>query len=149
MTQSSLPAAGQRILVAVDLGPGTDAYLAEVARWAAALGAPIDLLHVLDLGRMPPWMGDGEAERMRTRCWVELEQLRERLPIPLQGAVLVAEGSPADAITERAPGHFAVVVATRPERGLGWRLGSVATRVVKACSVPVIVFRSPTEMEES
>ncbi len=148
MTQPTLPAAGQRILVAVDLGPGTEAFLAEVGRWGAALGAPLDLLHVLDVGRMPPWLGDGEAERMRTKSWVELEQLRERLPLALQGAVLVAEGSPADAIAERAPGHFAVVVATRPERGLGWRLGSVATRVVKACSVPVIVFRSPAEMEE-
>ncbi len=77
-----------------------------------------------------------------------LQSQKESLPEGLAHTTR-CEGDPAAAILDRAESGDieAVVISSHGRGGLGrWLLGSVATKVLRGCTVPVLVINSATEV---
>jgi nucleotide-binding universal stress UspA family protein len=146
----------QRILVGVDYSPCSNAALALAWSFAATSGGTVDVLHVF----RPPDSVPAEftiASDKGNRSLTTL--LRERAQQDMQalltqakhagisvGSALVEDGDPARRIVERAAtGNYdLVVVGTHGRSGLDHvLLGSVAEKVVRHCSRPVLTVRRP------
>ncbi|HTW88175.1 MAG TPA: universal stress protein [Candidatus Binataceae bacterium] len=131
------------ILCPIDLGPNTDATLETAQRLAEESGAKLILFHVVPLpvemvGQPllvePLSFAQDEA---RTR----IELLAKRLGLKVAYEVVVVIGDPAREIVRAVGEHEAdlVVMATHGRTGLSHLfLGSVAARVVRDSSVPVL-----------
>jgi nucleotide-binding universal stress UspA family protein len=141
-----------RALLALDLRDHPDAVLADAARWAARLDATLDLLWVDDTPAGAAFVTDPaiaavvtrEAERHQRQHRDHLDALLAGLPRSARGEALVATGDPAEAVAELASGHDVLLVATHGRQGLAhaW-LGSVAERIARLATVPVLVLRVP------
>ncbi|MEZ4319948.1 MAG: universal stress protein [Myxococcota bacterium] len=145
------PGAG-RVMLAVDLEQDTEpATLESAATWARALGTRVDIAfvdpfqnaHIL-VGPTPPesWLKHLETRRME-----ELEALVARLPDDVRGELLYRAGNAGAAVsplTELAESRDValLVVCTHGRSGLAHLvLGSVAERVVRSATTPVLVLR--------
>lgn len=114
----------------------------------AVIPTIIDVLHVGTIGTPPTWVSDPVALQTLSHRTAEVQQHeRDRLqalvsaiPDAHRGVAILAEGRPAEVIGDKARDYSAVVLAGR-RRGTLDRLllGSVASRVARASSVPVIV----------
>lgn len=136
-------------LVAVDFTDLTERCISHASQLAAGGGNRIELLHVLK----PPTVSSrgsmagrqiadqavkAKSEAARRR----LASLMEGIPEALRGNCRVEVGIPADVICKAAEDHALVVLATNGRTGLSHALlGSVAERVVRFCTVPVLVVR--------
>lgn len=138
-------AAIERILVPTDFSSDSAFALALAQETAKRFSAEIILLHVDDEAATAPPSPAALSRRERARF--ELERSRrelERLGIPVR--VLLRPGDPAREILRVAGTHNvgAIVLATH-----GWPragtllLGSVADRVIRHASLPVLVVRHP------
>ncbi|NUP05606.1 MAG: universal stress protein [Polyangiaceae bacterium] len=142
------------LLAATDLSDPSIAALKTAARQAAALGLPLEVVHVVDVEREAGWLAavrrlgaGGEAYSARVaeaveRAGTELAALvAEHAP----GATAhVAHGRAATAIVQRARAIEASVifVATHGRGGLDRMLvGSVAEEVVMTASCSVLAVR--------
>jgi nucleotide-binding universal stress UspA family protein len=148
-----MPTPVSRILVALDFSPQADAALSYATTVARGCGASVDLLHVVD-------------DRLATADWVSNPSLRAltavreqaidessrrlaRLVTGLQLDGLVARwhvvvGQPAPALVAAAATHGSDLIAmgTRGLSGLPHLIvGSVADRVVRTASCPVLTVR--------
>ncbi len=139
-----------RLLCALDLEDHPGGVVTEASSWAQRLGATLDLLYVdgHHLGGrfvLDPAVNElmrKEYDRLRKRDYQMLEALRETLPEANRGTVHVEAGPPAQVVLEAAAGYDALLISTRGRTGLShfW-LGSVAERIVRSATVPVVVLR--------
>lgn len=150
------PLANGRWLVALDFEPASREALGLALRLAARVGATVTAAHALgavpltSLAEAPaPAADDWDPDAEETSARAHLEQVvaEARAAIPGAPAVVprVVRGSPAAAITQLGAdlGATLLVVGTHGRTGLAHGLlGSVAERILRRATVPVLVARS-------
>jgi nucleotide-binding universal stress UspA family protein len=139
----------KRIIVATDFSEGSDGAMERAFAIAKALGASVDLVHVLDtslfmapasLGAMPLIEPEALLEEVDKALVARVERA--------QAAGLVCQsdsldGYPAREIVRHAQktGADLIVLGTHGRTGVAHAiLGSVAERVVQHASCPVLVI---------
>ncbi len=149
----------QRILVAVDFSPESEAAVRTALTFAHAFDAEITLLHVHELptvmsGIVPGADTGTDTNQLRVTAQAQLDALRDRLQeqearsssTKLKLHTVVAGGSPPEMILQRAKlGTFdLIVMGTHGRTGLQRILvGSVAEAVIRAASCPVVTIHLP------
>ncbi len=140
-----------KILYPTDFSEGAEQARAEAVRLARALGAELILLHVLvPVARQgEALLGPAELDRLqeRQRRWAE-EYLEARVVETHAAGVaargLLRGGEPAPEVVRAAEEEQVdlIVMGTHGRSGLGrLLLGSVADRVVRTASCPVVTVR--------
>lgn len=146
----------RKILVPVDFSEPSRVALEYAAQWASPFGAKVDVLHVWQAPAFIPLPSLPEASPADA-AMVELvrkaaEQALARFVADAQkGGIVVREalsepGSPAHTIVDVAKkGRYdLLVLGTHGHTGLAHALiGSVAERVVRHASCPVLTVPSP------
>lgn len=140
------------ILVTTDLSPLGDAAVPLAFRFAAAEGAKVLLLSVVERPSTPsplyahyyPVPGREQVEQARKELHAKLAQRVPPEAASVPHELLVADGDPVQEIArvavERAP--RLLVIATHGRTGLKhFLLGSVAERVLRTTSCPVLLVR--------
>jgi len=137
-----------QILVPVDFGGASARALQVAAALARAYTAGVIILHA-DAIEAPAYFTRDQAsalERQRAQARTAAEReltkfARRFVQSPQQ--VRFVEDSPATAIVEASRRADLIVMGTHGRRGPSrWWLGSVAERVVRESSVPVLVVRA-------
>lgn len=140
-----------RILVPVDFGDASGRAVVVAAALARTFGSRIRALHAEAL-EAPPYFTHAqvsaiERQRIAARAAAEGYLLRfvERLAgVPTSAGLI--DGPPEAGIIEAARDEDIVVMGTHGRKGPSlWWLGSVAERVVRGSSVPVLVVRAGGE----
>jgi universal stress protein A len=139
------------ILVAVDLADASAMTVEFAAKIGAANGATVDLVHVLVSAipaRAKVHAPAGLRDQMRAGEDSAARQALEALmnqyvPTGSQGSCFLERGEPAKTVCKLAKsGYEMVVVSTQGRTGLEHVvLGSVAERIVRFATVPVLVVR--------
>jgi nucleotide-binding universal stress UspA family protein len=145
----------KNILVATDFGEAADAALTYGRTLAGAFGATLHVLHVVD----PAYLAFPGVEAYAGMTPDLQEQAEEAARIQLDERVLDSDGSgpptrkalgratvPAPAITQYATDERIdlIVMGTHGRRGVAHLLmGSVAERVVRTASCPVLTVHHP------
>lgn len=155
-TSSSALAPYTHLLVLVDYAGCAWLVVNHAARLAAAFGAQVTLLYVVD----PPTgvhLSDSIATDHTAGALLdaeardELEALRRAFPPEVRVQLTVLHGSPAEVIlgaVERL-GPDLLVMGTHGRTGLQRLLvGSVAEQVMRGSPVPVVIVRAPAGMPE-
>ncbi|MGE0792173.1 MAG: universal stress protein [Sandaracinaceae bacterium] len=146
------------ILVPTDFSEASRLAIRAARMLAERLGARITLLHVHDpdalrppahVAMSPDRQHDLDAE-VRAAGERRLDEIRDEVAKSVKrvDTEVVDHPSAANAIVEQAEelGADLVVIATHGRTGLKHLLiGSVAERVVRHCSVPVLTLRSHAE----
>ncbi len=146
-----LPFRLQRILTPTDFSPTAKKALQYALPFAKAFDAELLLLHVLqpftvpaELGYMPPEMAALERD-LALSVPRELEKLREDIVgAGIRSQVLVRQGAPWQEIVAAAQetNTDLIILSTHGRTGLPHVLmGSVAERVARHASCPVLVVR--------
>lgn len=134
-----------RLLVAIDFGPSSDAALEYARISARAFGAVLHVMHILPNVFLRPVVGDPRSLEDATHA-----QLRDRFTSADQrrlGLVTAVERSdePAEEIVSYARIHEInlIVIGTHGRSGVAhWVMGSVAEKVVRAAPCPVLTVRT-------
>jgi nucleotide-binding universal stress UspA family protein len=138
----------RRVMVPVDLSPGSRHQAVVAAALTEALGVPLILLHVIEPVRTPlatrlPLPGI-EANR-RAVAEEGLQAIAEDLPARVQRETLIVYGDPAEelakVIRDRQAGL--VVMGLHASPLLGPRMGSVTYRML--CLSPTLVLALPPD----
>jgi nucleotide-binding universal stress UspA family protein len=142
-----------RLALAVDVEHPNAAHQVDLAQeWVTRTGGALDLLYAEGTHATTRWISDPaalalvntEIERMREVAAARLTELLQRVPEPHRGVARVLAGPTVEALIEASSesGYDALLVATHGRRGLTqfW-LGSVAERLVRHATVPVMVLR--------
>jgi nucleotide-binding universal stress UspA family protein len=143
----------RKILVPVDFGELSDPALEKAVVFAEALRASVTALHV---NEYVLWGADGgpeltmdSARRIREAAALELERLadrhRSRNDVEIEG--VIRAGVPSSEILNYAKesGADLIVMGTHGRHGLPHALlGSVAEKVVRLATVPVLTLRGPS-----
>ena len=140
----------RRILVATDFAESAERALACAVQLARRHGAELILLHVyMDLPAYPEvTAGQVEAIYEEQRGWIESALERRARSARTEGLLaraVLRTGSPASTVAEmaRREGADLIVVGSHGRAGLDRLiLGSVAERVVRLASCPVLVVKS-------
>ena len=140
----------KKILCPIDFSQGSARACKAAAELARALPAEIELLYVIQL----PVLGLPATEAMSTPTFMAemtasaergLTQYKEELAASgVTISTLYLEGSPADVIVERARqlDAYLIVMGTHGRTGMQrLLLGSIAERVVRMASTPVLTVR--------
>ncbi|HWP66781.1 MAG TPA: universal stress protein [Candidatus Limnocylindria bacterium] len=139
----------RRILVPHDFSHEADQALRLAAQLAASGGGRLDVLHVLE-----PYYGPADLtyaamvpppESLVPEQRRDLEERVHKVlgPKGPKAAVSVVVGHPATEIVRAAEKADAIVMATMGRTGLGHLLiGSVAEKVVRHATVPVLTIRA-------
>jgi len=143
------------ILVAVDFGEASTRALAAAGTLALATGATLRVLHAETLDA-PPYFTPAqleslEAEAQATRARA-LDYLRAfvqpHVSVPFE--VVVDARVPTDAILRASTAVDLVVMGTHGRRGPSrWWLGSVAERVLRETTVPLLVVHAGSATDRS
>ena len=144
------------ILVPVDFDSSSEAALEQAVRLARAFGARIKLLHVLpfslsDVSAELFYAGPNTSVRLRTAALKNLGDLGDRFRRNVTIDHEIREGIAWDEIVGAATQLEAdlIVMGTHGRRGgLRGLLGSVAERVVRVSSVPVMTVRASVASPE-
>jgi len=146
-----MTAAFKTILMATDFGPESHVALRSCASLARQLGASLHLLHVAKdpmVSLTAPELYAIDWSQLRDdvvkHARASLSALAASLPDVLISTE-VAVGSPAETITQRAAdlGADLIVVGTHGRGGVSHLLiGSVAERVIRLASCPVMTVRT-------
>jgi nucleotide-binding universal stress UspA family protein len=138
----------ETVLVATDFGDASARALALGAMVASAYGATLRVVHAERFEPPPYFTIDQiarlEAERRASQA-AAVAHLREVAAGVTDYPVdaVIADAPPVDAILHAAASADLIVAGTHGRRGPGrWWLGSVAERVVRAATVPVLVARA-------
>ncbi|MDH5670572.1 MAG: universal stress protein [Myxococcales bacterium] len=144
-----------KILCPVDFSRFAEVALVEAAALAKGMGSTLMLLHAYQnpayVLPMSGYVGPTAdmIGRMRQQLTDELEALAEKLRKDgLTVETEIIEGIPYKSIVDRAHewGADLIVMGTHGRTGLSHALtGSVAERVVRLASCPVLITRSPAE----
>jgi nucleotide-binding universal stress UspA family protein len=144
----------KRIVCPLDFSEGSDAALATAAELALRLDAELDLIHVYDLPSLPSRGLPSGARATYIASILEhaqaaLETSRARMA--KRGVRVVThllEGERAQSIVSHADKVHAALLVFGTHGRTGFQhfmLGSVAERVVRTATVPVITVRLPPE----
>lgn len=141
----------RRILVPVDFGDASVAALRLGATWAHAIGAKLEVLHVIDT---PAFLSPQATvaygptgkittfdEVVRTEAAAHMEELLDKIPAGhrLKIEQMIRGGDPLTQIVEVSEGVDLVVVGTHAKPGLGrWMLGTLADKVMRTVDIPVV-----------
>ncbi|MFT3927691.1 MAG: universal stress protein [Myxococcales bacterium] len=141
-----------KIICPIDFSPGSDHALGRAAELARAFGAELELLHVFQLPVLalpdvpitlsPTYVAD-LTQRIQKQLDLHARQLRDQ---GLRVKTSVLEGPAAETITDHAKKFTAsmLVLGTHGRSGFKrFLLGSVAERVVRLSSVPVMTVHLP------
>ena len=137
----------QRILVATDLSPASEAAVEQAVQMAEDTGAALDVLYVRESNTAMAYAAAPESV-----YWAYVEDARRRLQQCVPGAdgrkvrFLVREGVADETILDTARSEKAnlIVMGTHGRRGVGrLLLGSVAATVVAQAACPVLTVRTP------
>lgn len=157
------PAAGppaepaiRRIMVALDLSEESRAIIAPAADVARALGAAVQLLHVVEPavgivdGALPfPVPADpNQLERRKQEAEARLAPVATHLEgegVSASTRVLVGVGAANTILEEQVVGKHDLIAMTTHGAGGVRRLvlGSVADKVIRGAECPVLVLRAP------
>jgi nucleotide-binding universal stress UspA family protein len=141
----------KKILCPVDFSEGSKRALAKAEELARALGAEVELFHayqlpVLALPDAPVTVSPAFITDLTDRAERALAQLltgvREH---GVPGSTHIAEGNPAEAIVARANeiGAHMIIMGTHGRGGFRHLLlGSIAERVVRMATVPVLTVHA-------
>ncbi len=146
----------RHLFVALDGGAASQAALDHAVALAAALGARLQLVHVIDTTELPPaTAGAGSqapaAEPARLQGQELLQRaLRQAQAAGVQAGTRMLEGQALGrpvgellADEARSAGADLVLVGSQGRRGLDRLfLGSVAEQVARLCSVPVMIVHA-------
>lgn len=142
----------KKIICPVDFSKGSEAALDRAVELARGLNADIELLHiyqlpVLALPDAPITANPEFVATLTNRAQEALDEYSTKLRHQgINVSTRVIEGNPAAAIAERAqqtPGSM-VVLGTHGRSGFKrFLLGSVAERVVRIATVPVMTVHLP------
>jgi nucleotide-binding universal stress UspA family protein len=133
------------VLAAVDFGAASGRALTLAARLAERLRLPLRVLHAETLEAPAYFTHDQmtrlEEERQAARAAASRHLdafVRDNTGRPAE--LLLADAAPTDAILDASRDAALIVLGTHGRRGPSlWWLGSVAERVVRAASRPVLV----------
>lgn len=144
----------RRILVPTDFSEGANAALGYALSLARAVGAEVEVLHVLDPSgyflQIPPSGMPSTGEYDLGGIALEDAKLALAASVDLHGDLgvhveqRVEIGAPTERILQRAKdsGCDLVIIGTHGRRGLArMLLGSVAAEVVKRATCPVLTWR--------
>ena len=140
------------IMVPLDTSEVGRSALPRAEEVARALGQPLLLVTVADEDTI---RAIEELARIEGKDPIDVLELNLRsrarsVGVPAETDLLPGD-DPAAAIVDRAhrPDVDMIVMATHGRTGLSrWRLGSVAERVVRAATVPVLVIPAPWRLKE-
>jgi nucleotide-binding universal stress UspA family protein len=143
-----------RILVPIDFGPSSELALSCAKRFAARLGARLDLLHVIDVSGTC-WSSEPFDVDLSKAVEIMRKEAEFRLGICLtatertmfKAALEVVVGSPARQIAGYAKTHRIDVIVMGTQGRCGFQpamLGSVAERMVRTAPCPVLTVRAAT-----
>ncbi|MFO7293613.1 MAG: universal stress protein [Actinomycetes bacterium] len=141
------------IMVPLDTSEVGRSALPKAEELAKALGQSLLLVTVADDDTIHAVSELARIEGQDPIDFLELN-LRSRaraVSVPAETDLLPGQ-DPASAIVDRAhqPDVDMIVMATHGRTGLSrWRLGSVAERVVRAATVPVLVIPAPWRVKET
>lgn len=138
----------KRVLAATDFGEAANRALAAAARIASAHDAELVVLHAERFDPPPYFTVDQirklEAERREAQVAAERYVRDAAAAItayPVRAAVV--DAPPVDAILRASADADLIVLGTHGRHGPGrWWLGSVAERVVRAATAPVLVVKA-------
>jgi nucleotide-binding universal stress UspA family protein len=139
----------RKVLCAVDFSPSTTVTIETARQIAEANNGTVILLHVVPM----PVEAIGQPLMIEPLSGAE-EDARKRLnrlaaeSLTHGYEIVVVTGEPAPSVVQAAEEHAAdlIVMATHGRTGLKhFFLGSVAERVVREASMPVMTVRVPTE----
>jgi len=148
----------QRVLVATDFGPASDAALRYGRELASRLGASLTVLHVVDDMYMRVSIsasGFGYLTELTTIQRDTEEAAQRNLKALFSGeeqaalharTELIVSNTPATAIVEFAAHDRAdlIIIGTNGRTGAArFFIGSVAERVVRTAACPVLVIHHP------
>ncbi len=141
------------VLVPVDFGPASGQALALAGFLASASGARLVALHAESF-ELPPYFTLQQIGRYEAELALARERAVEHLREFVAGHTdwsadcVVTEERPAEAIAAAASDADLVIMGTHGRRGPGrWWLGSVAERVVRTSTVPVLVLHEGVDLE--
>lgn len=149
----SMPNPLKRILVPVDFHVPSRAALMLASDFAGALGASIDVLHVVDVpggsslfvseGHVP--VPDAYRAAIEQQAADRLKEWLVTTSAPAGASSQVAEGRPADEIVRYASNHSIdlIVMGTHGRAGMAHLFtGSVTENVVRTAHCPVVTVRA-------
>jgi nucleotide-binding universal stress UspA family protein len=143
------------VVAPVDFSEPSRGAVRYATRLAAIYDAPLTLVHVVNLPKLPAAYGIDFSDQINliTRSRAELETWEaEMVPESLEARVIVTSGDPVSSILDAAstPGDL-IVMATRGLAGVKRiMVGSVAEGVLREAPGPVVSSRSfpvPSEKE--
>jgi universal stress protein A len=140
----------QKILVATDFGPTSEAALEYARGLARRFGSSLHVLHVAENSFLRPTAVDPQT--FREAAWRSLtERLTEEDRNELHAKpILEMSDEPSEAIVSyaKAEGVDLIVMGTHGRNAISQILiGSVAERVVRTAGCPVLTVRTPAGEE--
>lgn len=127
------------MLAGTDGSPRAEEAVRQAARLAAATGASLEVVFVLDTGRDHPRDVEPEAEAVLARA----SELATTAGIAAEARILV--GDPGAALVEEAAQSEADLLCLGPDAGLiggAIRIGQVAAHVLREAECSVLIARS-------
>lgn len=143
-----------RLLLALDLYDLPAGLLPAAITWTTRLGGTLDLLYSGGYDDVIQFVHDpavrrmlaAEADKARVADREELSRLLDGIPAENRGTALVCDGDPAERVAELEGDYDAILVGTHGRTGLARALlGSVAERLVRTTTRPVLVLRTHPE----
>jgi nucleotide-binding universal stress UspA family protein len=141
----------RHILAPTDFSEYSKNAVASALEWAKTFGAKLTILHVVELppypveGYVPPAMSTTFLEDLERQAAADLAQLvPEAEAAGIEVARVVAVGTPYRTIIETAEAEHVdlIVMATAGRTGFSHLvLGSIAERVVRTATCPVLTMR--------
>jgi nucleotide-binding universal stress UspA family protein len=136
------------VLVGVDFGDASARALAIAGVVSSAFDAQLRALHA-ERFEPPPYFTIEQISRLEAERRMEQAAGTDHLTQFAAGAStyrvesIVVDEPPVDAILDAAATADLIIVGTHGRRGPGrWWLGSVAERIVRAATIPVLVTRA-------
>ena len=133
-----------RVLAAVDLSEAAATTIEAAARWAAAFGAQLRVLHVIEPVPVVPGVELGVADDQLYRSMCDTVEARLRPLLQGTGAELVLRRgrSAAGIVTESKAWDASLVVTS--SHGKNWMrrlvIGSTSERLLRVLRVPLLVL---------
>ncbi len=138
-----------KIVVATDLGAASRAALGFAKILHAQFGSEVEVLHACHLD-LPPYFSSGQIDALKkeisrtNRSAEDYVRKESKSALGFDPGVAVIDKPPLEAILEESAGRGAglIVMGTHGRRGARrLMLGSVAERVLRHSTVPVLVVR--------
>jgi nucleotide-binding universal stress UspA family protein len=141
----------RHILAPTDFSEYSKQAIASALEWAKKFGAKLSILHVIELppypveGYVPPNLSATFLDDLERQAAADLAQLvPEAEATNVEVARVIAVGTPYRKIIETAEAEQVdlIVMATAGRTGLSHLvMGSIAERVVRTASCPVLTIR--------